>query len=293
MQINTKKRVGILRGGTGRHYASSIKKGGEIIAYIFENLSDKYKPIDILVDKDYIWHCGGVPINPGDLVYQIDVVWNLSHPSFSNILESLSIPNIKSNPFLATLMNDRKMFQEYVKDIGIIMPRSVVNPKNAREVFEKFGAPWIVKSFALDSNMGIHLAKTFPELVDNIEDGVKHGQSILVEEFISGKVASLHSVPDFRGEDFYIFPPVNVFGDFSLEEKEKLIFLTKNLHKHIGEKHYLKSDFLLNKRGKVYLLDLDFTPNLKSHSHFSQACESVDAKMHHVVEHILEQAFNN
>ena len=50
------KRVGILRGGAGKNYLSSLKKGGEIILHISENLSDKYKPVDILVDKDYIWH---------------------------------------------------------------------------------------------------------------------------------------------------------------------------------------------------------------------------------------------
>ena len=150
--------------------------------------------------------------------------------------------------------------------------------------------------------MGIHLAKTFPQLVDAIEDlsaqagDVKHKESILVEEFIVGKVASVHSVTGFRmgdlpaqAGDIYVFPPINVFGDLSSDEKEKLITLMKDLHKHVGAKHYLKSDFLLNKRGKVYLLDFESTPNLKTHSHFAQACESVGVKMHHVVEHILEQ----
>ena len=53
MQSSTKKRIGILRGGTGKYYASSLKKGGEIIFHISENLADKYKVFDILVDKDY------------------------------------------------------------------------------------------------------------------------------------------------------------------------------------------------------------------------------------------------
>ena len=51
-----------------------------------------------------------------------------------------------------------------------------------------------------------------------------------------------------------------------------------------------KSDFVLNPHGKVYLLNIDSTPDLKPDSHFSQVCESVGAKTHHVVEHILERA---
>ena len=66
------KRVGILRGGplprrnelwpreggTGNDYYSSLEKGGEIISHIFENLGEKYKTFDILVDNvlsELIW----------------------------------------------------------------------------------------------------------------------------------------------------------------------------------------------------------------------------------------------
>ncbi|MEK7471431.1 MAG: hypothetical protein AAB623_02160 [Patescibacteria group bacterium] len=298
------KRVGILRGGAGKHYLSSIKKGGEIISHISEKLGDKYKVVDILVDKDYIWHLGGVPINTSDLVNKIDVVWNISHPSFSNILDSLTIPNISNSSFSSTLENNKDFLCEHMKQVGIQMPRSVVLPlyqkdfdgprerysiKKAKEVFEKFSSPWIIKSFTEDESMGIHLAKTFPELVNAIEDGVKHEKSILVEEFIAGKIASVHSVPKFRGEDIYTFPLGNSFGIFSFTEKEKLTALAKDLHKHVGDSYYFKMDFILNPHGKVYLLQIDGVPDLKPDSHFSQVCEFVDAKTHNVIEHILEQ----
>ncbi|MSU44933.1 hypothetical protein EXS45_02025 [Candidatus Nomurabacteria bacterium] len=139
--------------------------------------------------------------------------------------------------------------------------------------------------------MAIHLAKTFNELVAGIEDGVKHEKSILVEEFISGKIASVHSVPDFRGEKIYIFPLGNAFGNFLPTEKERFVGIAKDLHNHLGAKHYLKSNFILNSKGKVYLLDFESTLDLNPDSHFSQVCNSVGAKAHHVVEHILDRVF--
>ena len=190
------------------------------------------------------------------------------------------------------------------------MPRSIVLPlyqkdfdgpvekypmKKAKEIFEKFSSPWIVKSFTEDSNMGIHLAKTFPELLGAIEDGVMHKKSILVEEFISGKVASVHSVPNFRGKDIYTFPLSGSFGNlpaqagFTPEEKENLYGLARNLHVHVGARHYLKSDFLVNREGKVYLLQIESTPDVRPESHFSQSCESIGAKSHYLIEHILEE----
>lgn len=299
------KRVGILRGGGDEHYESSLKKGGEIILHILENLSDKWKAFDILVDKNGTWHLNGVPIVPLKLLYKVDVVWNLSEPSFSNILESFSIPNIGIPPFSPVFNKSKEMLRKQMKSIGLQMPRSILLPlyqkdfdgprekyaaKKAKEIFEKFSSPWIVKSFTTSSNMGVHLAKTFPELVSAIEDGVKNEKSILVEEFIAGKVASVHSVPHFRGQDIYTFPFGNSFGTFSSAEKEKIVAFAKKLHNHMGVKHYLKSDFVLNPKGKVYLLNFELIPDLKPDSHFSQVCELVGAKTHHVIDHILEQA---
>lgn len=304
MQTRVKKRVGVIRGGTEGYYASSLVKGGDILSHIFENLSDKYKIIDILIDKKGVWYINGLPIMPVDLVHKIDIVWDTTYPSSSIMLNNFSIPNIGVNYFSHVLENSKEILREHMTQIGVSIPRSIILPvyqkdfdglrerysiKKAKEIHEKFSSPWIVRSFTPDFNMPIHLAHTFNELVAGIEDGVRHKKSILIEEFISGKVASIHSVPHFRGEDLYVFPPVNVFGKFSSPEKRKLEIIAKSLHNHIGAKHYLKSNFILNKRGKVYLLDLESIPNLKSFSHFSQACESVGATMHDVMEHILEQ----
>jgi len=305
-----KKRVGILRGGKGKNYTTSLKRGGDLISNISENLEEKYKIVDILIDKDEIWHINGLPTQPVDLMHRVDIVWNTAGPGVSVLLENFSIPNIGHGAFYSSMEESRDLLKEQMNRIGVHIPRSIVLPfyqkdfdgprekyatKKAKEVFEKFSSPWIVKSFTPDSNMGIHLAKTFPELVYAIEDGVLHEKSILVEEFILGKIASFHSVPKFRGEPIYIFPlsvsSGNTFGNFSSIEKEKLTALAKYLHQHIGAKHYLKIDFTLTPHGKVYLIGLDSTPDLRLDSHFSQVCESVGAKPHHIIEHILEQNF--
>jgi D-alanine-D-alanine ligase-like ATP-grasp enzyme len=136
--------------------------------------------------------------------------------------------------------------------------------------------------------------------VNFIDGGLKDEKNIMVEEFINGKMASIHCVPTFRGDELYVFPISNKFGrsadsaeaDFSLDEKKKMANLAKVLHKNLGAKHYLKSDFILNPHGKVYLLEVESIPDLKPDSAFSQACDSVGAKMEYVIEHILDQSIN-
>lgn len=272
-KFKDKIRVGILRGGIAEDYNSSIARGGEIILYILENLSPKYKPFDILVDQNGLWHLNGVPILPEKLLYKVDVVWNTSHPSFSNILESFSIPHIGFSPFSPPVWSSKEILRKHMKKIGVQMPRHILSPKNAKEVFEKFSSPWVVNG---------KLIKTFPELIQVIDGR----QDILVEEFISDKVASVHSVSNFRNQAIYVFP----VAGFIAKEKEKLISLAHILHEYIGAKPYLRSDFVLHPRGGIYLTNINLNPDLKPDSHFNKICESVGAKMHHVVEHILEKA---
>ena len=309
-----KKRVGILRGGKGKHYESSLAKGGEVISYFFENLSDKYKVVDIFIDKNDVWYVGGLPTKTENLAEKVDAVWNTAHSSFYDNLKDLSIPHIGSNAY-SVLENVRVMLKKHINDIGINIPRHIVFPvyqkdfdgpkekyalKKAKEVFQKFSAPWLVKSFNFDSTMGVRLAKTFPKLVDAIMDGVSHGDSILVEELISGKSASVHSVNNFRGEDVYVLPPVENRngiiispGNFSADEKNKLIDLSKNLHKYLDMSHYNKFDFILSPTKDIYLVDIEFLPSLKEDSDFVQSCESVGVKASSLVGHILDLSLNN
>ena len=314
-QTKDKIKVGILRGGENAYYTPSLIKGGEIISHIFDNLSEKYKVLDILIDKKGVWHLNGIPVNPADLSRKVDIIWNTSRqPSFSQLLQGLSIPSVGNESFVRVLESNREMFRSHMKNIGVRMPKSVVlslfqedfdlryaegfdrasGPKEeyavrkAREIFEKFSSPWMVKYLTDDAGMGIHLAKTFPELVRAIEDGVEHNRSITVEEFITGRALGVYSINGFRREDIYVITP----DKFTVAEKEKLASIVKDVHKYLGVENFMKSDFILHPKMGFFLTNIDYLPDLREGSHFYLACEYVGAKMHHILDHILEKAIN-
>ena len=120
--------------------------------------------------------------------------------------------------------------------------------------------------------MGVHFARTFNELVAAINDGVQHEKAFWLKNLFPAKWL-LHSVPHSEAKSL-CFPPVDVFGACSSEEKEKLSAMARGLHFHLGAKHYLKLDFLLNKEAKFICLIL--IPREFQSSHFA-ACESVGA----------------
>lgn len=297
------RRIGVLRGGVGEHYDSSLFHGGNIINFLKKNLTDKYKTIDILVDKEGVWHIHGMPVLPHSLMHRVDAVWDTAGGTQSGVFKTMSIPHIGVSPFFSALVKNKILLRDYMKSLGVNMPKAIVLPlyqedfdgpldkyaiKKAKEVHAKFGAPWVVRSFTPDVSMGVHVAKTFGELVSSIEDGVRHQKSILVEELIMGKVGSVHSVNGFRSENIYAFPPTASLGNFTVSEKEKINNLAKSLHEHLDVKAYLKSDFVLHPSKGIYILNFDFLPDLREDSHLQNSCESVGAKMNHVVEQMLE-----
>lgn len=296
-----KKRVGILRGGAGDGYEGSLKRGGELIAFISEKLSDRWQPVDIFIDRSDVWHIGGLSILPSDLMHRVDVVWNTSHSKYSQILKDFSIPHISLGAFSSVLEDSREMLEQHMKSVGVSMPRSILfsvyqkdidgtmeeySYKKAREAFEKFPAPWIVRSFALNTNMGVHVAKTFDELSSAIYEGVSKGTSILVEELVYGKVGAVHSVAGFRGEDVYTFPSIN----FSREENKELAKLSNLLHKHLGVDDYLKSDVVWHPKGGIYIVGISFYPDLRQGSHLDKSLQGVGAEMQHIIDHILQSS---
>jgi D-alanine-D-alanine ligase-like ATP-grasp enzyme len=203
------------------------------------------------------------------------------------------------------LSENRKRLEDHIKTIDVKMPRHFVIPvyqtdfdgprerysiKKAKEVHEKFSPPWIVKSLTSDLNIGIHLAQTFPELVAAIEDIANHNKSILVEEFISGKDVSMHSIAGFRGEEIYNLATI---GNFSSQEKEKLDTVARDIYKHLNASNYLNSSFVVHPKRGIFLQKVEFFPDLKKDSHFYQSSLSVGANPEQIINHILDRALNS
>ncbi len=295
-------KVGIIRGGAGENYEQSLEDGAEVFNFIKENFADKFKPVDIFIDKDNIWHMGGLPVMPSDLHHRADVFWNMAHGEVVPILDNFSAKHVSVSNFSQTLLRSQDILREHMmQSIGVNMPQHLVLPAyqedidggiekyaqiKAKMVFEKFGSPWIVRSYSKDISMGEHVAKTFPELVNAIIDGAEHGGSMIVEELIAGKEVVAHSLKNFRALDTYIMP----FGNLSNEEKEKLTNIVRGVHRETGDNHYLHSTFIITPRRGVYLKKISFTPSLGNGSHLEESSSAAGIKVHQILEHILENA---
>ena len=318
-------RVGVLRGGPNKEYEISLQSG----AAVLKNLPYGTTGVDIFIGRDGMWHVGGIPVKEGDALSRVDVVWNALHGVYGEdgtvqrILETFGIPYTGSEPHASFLGMNKERAKLELVDAGFRMPRhSIFRTREdtaheaAQSIFSHVAPPWIIKPIAGGSSVGIVIARTFPELVSTLQAlalAEDSESAYIVEEMIRGKEATVGILDDFRGEDIYALPPVeirpptgSVFwdydakysgkseeicpGNFSRTEKEALTEAAKVIHKRLGLRHYSRSDFIVSANDKVYFLEVNTLPGLTQESLFPKALDAVGASIPYFIEHVLKQA---
>ncbi len=329
MNIHSKIKVGVLRGGVGNEYDISIKTGGNVLKY----LPSKYKGYDILITKDGTWHIDGVEIKPVELTKRVDVIFNALHGEYGEDgkvqqeLNILGIPYTGSTSFSSAISMNKILSKEYFKDIDIKTPMSQIikidfensGAENMEEkvlsLFRLFPQPVIVKPVSSGSSVGVYKAGSYGELLDAIKKVSKISNTIMIEEYIDGREATCGVVESFRGEKFYAFPPTEIRipseyqffnfeakyngdtaeicpGNFNKKEKDYLIKTAISAHKILGLRHYSRSDFILSKRG-IYLLETNTLPGLTEESLLPKSLEVVGSNMPEFLEHVITLAIDN
>lgn len=231
MDSNSKTRVGVLRGGVGPEYNVSLETGSYVLAHISR---DKYRPIDVLIDRDGVWHQNGMQVNPDDLGMHVDVVFNCLHGldgedgRIQKFLESKDIPFVGSDTLSSALTGNKTAAKERLKSIGYKTPRYVVLQdlgkftdeteklnhirRKAMEVFKKLGGSWIVKPILGSASTHTYLVTSFSELISILHHLSEMFNEILVEEYIEGKEVVSAILEGYRNENHYAMPAHEVLS---------------------------------------------------------------------------------
>jgi len=224
-------KVGVIRGGTSNLYDLSLKNGSSILSYLRgENLSQKYIPIDILIDKDGTWHINGKPVSMEDIFHSVDVIFNALHGDFGEdgkvqqMLDQWKIPYTGSGAFASALGYNKVLAIEQFSRLGIKTPNYLVVPKYdsydgdleeygaavAKQIHDKLVPPWIVKPLSGGSSVGMKMCRTYIELISAFMEGVNKESDVLVEELIEGKEATVGVINNFRDKKVYVLPSIEI-----------------------------------------------------------------------------------
>lgn len=320
----TKLRVGVLRGGPSSEYDVSLKTGAALLKALPE---ERYDAHDILIDRAGMWHHFGRPMEPTRILSGLDVVVNGLHGPYGEdgtvqrLLDRSGVPYTGSRPAGAALSMHKGRARDAVRQIGVSIPRGLsFIPSNdvttgdmAHEVFRQFGPPYVVKPVAAGSSVGVRIVRALPELGDAIADALEDSGSVLVEELIPGREATVGVVDQFREQEVYALPPIEIVphkgrqffdyeakyagasdeicpGRFSHEEKQALEDAARRIHKHLDLAHYSRSDFIIHPNGRIYFLEANSLPGLTEASLVPKSLEVVGSSLPEFTEHLINLA---
>ena len=320
-----KKRVAVLRGGPSSEYEVSLKTGASVLKY----LPEKYEGIDLLIDKEGIWHIGGVPIHPKDLLSKADVVFNAMHGEYGEdgkvqkILERFNIPFTGSGSLASALGMNKALSKEIFKKHGIktaaykTFDKKEYSPTLAVEIFKTFPQPSVVKPLSAGSSVGVSIVRSVADMKEAMEKAFSVGEKIIIEEFIQGKEATCGVLENFRGKKFYSLIPIEIVpqkdqkfydyeakysetkgadhicpGTFTKKESEEIEKLAIEIHKAIGARHYSRSDFIVNSKRGIYALEINTLPGMTAQSLLPDEIRAVGSTFGELLEHLIELALH-
>lgn len=224
-------KVGVIRGGISGEYEVSLKTGSNVLSHLRgDKLNNIYKPVDILIDKDGVWHINGKPVSISDVFHSVDVIFNALHGDFGEdgkvqqILDQWKIPYTGSGAFPSALGYNKVLAKQQFISLGIKTPNHLVITKYeeengplekysnqiAKKIHDAIPPHWIVKPLSGGSSVGMRMCKTYPELVEAFLCGINKDNDVLIEELIEGKEATVGVVNDFRNKKIYVLPPTEI-----------------------------------------------------------------------------------
>lgn len=315
-------KVGVLRGGPSSEYDVSLKTGEAVLKYLDRQ---KYEPADVLIDKNGLWHLGGVSLEPHQVFKKIDVAFNAMHGEYGEdgkvqqLMEAHRIPYTGSDSLSSAIAMQKRLARSIFETCDITVPPAVSVSADEDPASRAAGAvrkmlfPMVVKPASRGSSVGISIANDIYGLVLAIEKALKHDKEILVEKYIAGREATCAVLENFRGQKHYALPVVEIVpppykkffdydckyngttreicpGRFSGEESAKIKNAAVAAHVSLGCRHYSRADFRIDEKGKPYLMEINTLPGFTSESLFPKAASAVGLEFSNLLDHLITLA---
>lgn len=321
--MSRRYRIGVIRGGPSAEHEVSLETGASVLAAILANLEDKYEPIDILIDKEGRWHIDGAEIAPEEAIRRFDFAWNALHGTYGedgkiqSFFEAHGVPHSGSGSLASAIGMNKSLTKKILRDAGIKSPywKELLSEevrqdasKAADILFTTFLFPAVIKPAQNGSSVGVSIVREKKDIAPALQEAAKHGDVILIEEYIPGAEATCGVIEGFRGEDLYALPPIEIRpkGDFfdykakyqghseeivparfPQETNKAIEELARAVHRTLGLNDYSRTDFIVHPRRGIYVLETNTLPGMTKESLIPKALRAVGSDIHELVDHII------
>lgn len=261
------KKIAVLLGGPGPEREVSLRSG-TAVARALRSLGALVQEIDV---KD----------SSLSLPKSIDLAYNMIHGTFGEdgqiqqILERQGIPYTGEGIAGSQLAFDKILSKRAFDEHGVPTGRWHVIAAGQKPRFE---VPFVVKSPRQGSSVGVHIIKDFADLDAALEDCFRFGETVIVEEFFSGRELTVGILGDVAlpiieivpREGFYdyqhkytkgaseYFVPAPI-GDEATQAVQYAALAAKRA---LGLEIYSRVDVILASDGRLNVLEINTIPGM-------------------------------
>jgi D-alanine-D-alanine ligase len=244
-----------------------------------------------------------------------DVVFNALHGSggedgtIQGILEWMGIPYTGSDLTSCALAMDKHLTKKLLAAEGL--------PTPAWDTFDLAGGtlpllpgslnlPLVVKPRSSGSSAGVSIVRTHEEWTKAMLNVAPRTTQIMAEEFVPGREFSsgilgeeaLPLVEIIAGDEFYSYDakykpggsrhlvPAPIDGDLTA----RLQMLALSVHRMLGLRDYSRTDFIVTREGRPYILEINALPGLTPLSLLPDEARVAGISFEALIERLIQYA---
>ena len=280
------KKIAVLCGGLSEEREISLRTG-EAIFNALKKL--KFKAVKIDAQKDLAARL---------LRQKIDFCFIALHGKggedgvVQGLCESLQIPHTGSGVLASALTMNKIAAKRVLKSEGFLSAKFVVAGARDLKALPRPGPfPWIVKPADSGSAFGVSLVHKKNELGKAARNALQYSRQILIEEYIQGTEISVpilgaRALPIIQivpqDSPFYDFKAKYVQGasrhiipaEISANLTRKIQNIALRIHHLLGCRAFSRIDFILDKKGRAFFLEVNTMPGMTQTSLFPESARA-------------------
>lgn len=313
----TKKRVGVLMGGTSSERDISIRSG----LAVYENLVKLgYDVVTVDAGRDAADRLEKEKVRVAFMALHGG---NGENGAVQGLLEVLDIPYTGSGVLASALAMDKETSKKIFSYHGLpTAPSITVVKKKGAGVDGKtditgafrfpdfpvpgFGPPWVVKPASEGSSIGVEIVKDGNGLTPCLNKAFELGERVIIEQFIKGKelhigilggsvLGGVEVRPSLEFYNYeakytsglteYIIPP-----EIEGEVYEKVKLMALKAHQVLGCAGASRVDFMLDGENSPFLLEVNTLPGMTETSLLPKIAASKGMSFNDLIEEMIRLA---
>ena len=225
-------------------------------------------------------------------------------------LDLLGVPYTGSDCLSSAMASDKAVSKRIMESCGVLTPKwseITYSEADIPALRESLPVPCAVKVVGGGSSIGVALPDTRDELEDALRDILQYGNRVIVEEKIRGRELTQPVLGDRYLSTIEIVPPEGMTFDYVAkyqsgalaaqelcpapitEAEHKLIGeAALKLHRALGLSVYSRTDFILDKEGRAWCLEVNNLPGMTPASLIPKAAAIEGLSYAQLCERIVE-----